>query len=183
MIKENCIILTGAPGSGKSTILKLLRQSGCACIDEPAREIISEQRLIGGFGVYDRNPSLFLELMLSRAISRFKAIDDTSQIYIFDRGVPDNLAYAALFKLKFDHGWSAAKEFRCNSRVFFAPNWREIYTTDEERTMSFDASCEMGDSLRAIYKTLGYTVVDLPLSSAEERVDFILINAPRAGTL
>ena len=140
MDKDNLIILTGAPGSGKSTLLRLLRERGCTCVDEPARQIISEQRAIGGSGVSNKDPALFVELMLSRAIARHQDLQDTSKTVIFDRGVADNIAYAALYDLPFDHGWAAAKLYRSNSKVFFAPNWQDIYATDEERTMTFEAS-------------------------------------------
>jgi predicted ATPase len=178
MIKENCIILTGAPGSGKSTLLRLLQQKGYTCVDEPARQIISEQRAIQGSGVSDRNPSLFIELMLSRAISRYQDVPDTAGTVIFDRGIADNIAYAMLYDLPFEHGWAAAARYRSNSRVFFAPNWRDIYATDEERTMTFEASAVMGDSLRMIYQKLGYEIVELPLSGPEDRVKFMINNCP-----
>lgn len=179
MIKENCIILTGAPGSGKSTVLRLLRELGATCVDEPARQIIAEQRSIGGSGVSDGSPLLFVELLLSRAILRYKDIDDTSGVMVFDRGVADNIAYAALYDLSFAHGWAAAEQYRSNSKVFFAPNWEDIYSTDEERTMSFEASAAMGDSLRSIYLKLGYEILDLPLSSPEARVKFMVDHAPQ----
>ena len=144
------------------------------CIDEPARQIISEQRAISGTGVSDKNPSLFIELMLSRATSRYKDVGEESDIVIFDRGVAVNIAYAKLFNLPFDHGWKAAKQYRANSKVFFTPNWREIYTTDEERTMSFEASAAMGDDLRRIYQELGYELIDLPLKDPKTRAEFLL---------
>jgi predicted ATPase len=179
MIKENCIILTGAPGSGKSTLLKLLREKGCTCIDEPARQIIAEQRHIGGSGVADKNPSLFLELMLSRAMFQYDNVSDDKTV-IFDRGVADNIAYAELFDLSFLHLWAASEACRANPVVFFAPNWHDIYTTDEERKMSYEASAAMGNRLRDIYQKLGYRLIDLPLSSTEERVQFLLDNSPKS---
>lgn len=178
MVKSNLIILTGAPGSGKSTLLRLLRERGCACVDEPARQIISEQRAIGGSGVSDRNPALFIDLMLSRAIARYQDIQDTSGAVIFDRGVADNIAYAALYNLPFDHGWAAAKLYKSNPKVFFAPNWQDIYATDEERTMTFEASAIMGDNLRSIYMKLGYEIIDLPLSRPEDRLQFMFDKSP-----
>jgi predicted ATPase len=71
MIKENCFILTGAPGSGKSSILNSISQKGVTCVPEFARAIIAQQRTIEGNGLYDKNPKLFKELMLSRAIHDF----------------------------------------------------------------------------------------------------------------
>ena len=180
MVKNNLIVLTGAPGSGKSTLLRLLRERGCACVEEPARQIISEQRAIGGSGVSDKDPALFIELMLSRAIARYQDIQDTSGAVIFDRSIADNIAYAALYNLPFDHGWAAAERYKSNSQVFFAPNWQDIYITDEERTMTFEASAVMGDHLRRIYKKLGYEIIDLPFSSPEDRLQFIFDKSPRS---
>src|SRR3546814_10233995 len=37
-------------------------------VHPPARQILAEQRSIGGAGVPDRNPALFTELLLSRAL-------------------------------------------------------------------------------------------------------------------
>lgn len=49
-------ILTGPPGTGKSTILQHLANLQFTVVEEPARSILSEQRSIGGEGVYDKNP-------------------------------------------------------------------------------------------------------------------------------
>ena len=44
--------------------------------------------------------------------------------------------------------------------------------------MTFEASAAMGDNLRAIYRKLGYEIVELPLSTPEDRCQFILDNSP-----
>lgn len=59
MKKDNFYILTGAPGSGKSTLINCLRRRGYICIDEPAREIIAEQKSISGQGLYNKDKRLF----------------------------------------------------------------------------------------------------------------------------
>jgi predicted ATPase len=112
--------------------------------------------------------------MLARSISQYQDIEASSDLVFFDRGVADNISYAILYGLSFEHGWTAAERYRANSKVFFAPNWRGIYTTDEERTMAFEASAGMGDDLRMIYSKLGYEIIDLPLLSPEQRVAFML---------
>jgi len=43
-VNQHYYVLTGAMGAGKSTLLKQLRDLGYATIDEPAREIIAQQR-------------------------------------------------------------------------------------------------------------------------------------------
>ena len=50
MIKK-FFVLTGAPGSGKSTIVTVMRHLGFSCIEEPARQILAEQRSINSAGL------------------------------------------------------------------------------------------------------------------------------------
>jgi predicted ATPase len=78
----------------------------------------------------------------------------------FDRGVPDMLGYAALFGFDYPPGRKAATMYRYSKRVFFAPAWEQIYTTDEERTISYSVAKAFGDDLREIYKQCGYELID-----------------------
>jgi predicted ATPase len=96
------------------------------------------------------------------------------QPIIFDRGIPDNIAYADLFDLYMPHIEQAAKIFQYNSVVFFAPAWEEIYHTDDERKMSFAEARQFGEHLKIIYLNLGYKIIDLPLISPKLRVNFII---------
>jgi hypothetical protein len=68
---RNRFVVTGAPGSGKTPILRELVRLGFLGVDEPAREILAEQRAIGGNGVYDKDPQLFCDLMLERAVADY----------------------------------------------------------------------------------------------------------------
>ena len=174
---KNYFLLTGAPGSGKSTVLHELRRRGYRGVDEAARQIIAEQRTIGGNGIYDRDPSLFHELILSRSIAQFHAYiysEFGDAPVIFDRGIPDSIGYGLLFGLDVQPAEAAAKIWRYNATAFFLPSWPEIYATDEDRRMSVDDARAFGENLRVIYLRAGYTVVDVPRGSAAQRVDFIL---------
>jgi predicted ATPase len=46
--RNNFIILTGGPSSGKTSIIEKLKEKGYLCIDEVGRQIIQEQLAIGG---------------------------------------------------------------------------------------------------------------------------------------
>src|SRR5689334_18338121 len=94
-------VITGAMGSGKSTVLKLIQSTGFNVIEEPARQILAEQRSIGDEGVPEKNPKYFFQLMLSRAIYQFKQTQTLDEDIIFDRGIPDILAYFNLFNLSY----------------------------------------------------------------------------------
>lgn len=167
------IIITGAMGSGKSTVLQLLKSQHFNVMPEPAREILAEQRSIGGSGVPEQNPKLFVELLLSRSIYQFKQSQKNNDIVIFDRGIPDIIAYAQLFGLDYPAAQRAAEQYRYASTVFILPAWKEIYVTDDERTMSFEAAKEFGNNIRKIYEEHGYTLIDVPCITPEERAAFI----------
>ena len=179
---ENRIIITGAMGSGKSTLLRSLRALGYECVDEPARQIIAEQRSINGCGIWDRDPRLFVELMLSRALFQFELRAGSAKPIFFDRGIPDNLVYAAGFGFEFEAGWNAARRYRAHNTVFFTPAWEEIYAQDDERTMSFAAAKQFGEDLREVYLTLGYSVVEVPRAEPVERARFV-VNHVQRGVL
>ena len=174
MIKNNYFILSGAMGRGKSTILKLLKQKGYLCIDEPARQIISEQRSIDGEGLYDKNPELFAQLMLSRSINLYELNSEYKGKVIFDRGIPDLIAYADIFNIKKEVYLNASKLYSYNTNVFMFKGWKEIYTTDDERKMDYESADKFGSNVSYIYKELGYNLIEVPFDSVEKRVEFII---------
>jgi predicted ATPase len=170
------IVLTGAMGSGKSTVLKLLKQRGFITIEEPARPILAEQRSIEGEGVPEKDPKLFTQLLLSRAIYQYKMMQDNNGIVIYDRGIPDNIAYAQLFDWDYKPAHLASKLFRYHHEIFVFPAWKEIYTTDDERKMSFELAQDFGIKVQEIYGEYGYTLINVPCVSPEERSQFIIEN-------
>src|SRR6516225_610049 len=108
MVKDRFFVLTGAFGSGKSTLLQHLQLRGIRGIVEPARPILAQQRSVQGNGLPEKNPRLFVELMFSRMLDTYQHSDTFSGPILFDRGIPDILAYAALFGFEFPPGENAA---------------------------------------------------------------------------
>lgn len=170
----DCFILTGAMGSGKSTIINELKSRQLICIAEPAREILAEQRLIEGPGVPDKDANLFCQLLLSRSIYQYKEKTKSSSKMIFDRGIPDCITYANYFNIDDKPFINAANRYRYNAKVFFLPAWQEIYVNDEERKMSFDESRKFGEKLKHLYHSLNYQIIEVPQCAIKDRASFIL---------
>ena len=120
---NNLFVITGAPGSGKTPIVRELIALGFTGVDEPAREVLAQQRAIGGGRLHDRDPRLFCDLMLSRAIADFDRMGGARTPVFFDRGIPDQIGYAELFGLDASMAESAAAEHRYNDVVFALPSW------------------------------------------------------------
>lgn len=174
MVKDRFFVLTGAFGSGKSTLLEHLQFRGIRGVAEPARPILAQQRSIQGNGLPEKDPRLFVELMFSRMLDTYLGNDASAGPIVFDRGIPDILGYAALFGFDFPPGQNAAHLCRYNPQVFIAPAWEQIYCTDDERTLPFCLASRFGDDVRTIYERFGYTPIDLPCVTVEERAEFVL---------
>ncbi|HAT1795190.1 AAA family ATPase [Legionella pneumophila subsp. fraseri] len=169
----NQFYITGPPGSGKTSILAELSKRGIPIFEEPARRILAQQRHINGEGVYDKNPFLFKELMLSRMIDDYESAPQYDLVF-FDRGLPDLIAYSKCFNLEIGSELEACRFHQYNPTVFFAPAWEQIYVNDSERRLTFDEAQFFENDLRQAYAGLGYHLTDIPLLNVTERVNFIL---------
>ena len=171
---NNFFILTGAPGTGKSSLLAALQAYKVNIVEEPARAILAEQRKINGEGTYEQNPFLFKELMLSRMIHQYDLHSSQSTPVIFDRGIPDIIAYSKCFDLNVGAESEASIKYRYNPTVFFTPCWEEIYVNDDERKMTFASALKFEHDLLSIYESFGYTINILPKTSVDKRADLVL---------
>ncbi len=174
MTKTNYFVLTGAMGGGKSTLLREISKAGIRGVAEPAREILAEQRASAADGVPEQNAALFCKRMLSRSIENYNQAINAAEVQVFDRGIPDMIAYAELGSIDATPFSTAAEQNRYNPMVFFFAGWEEIYTNDAERKISFAGASLSGERVRVIYQKLGYQLVNVPLQSIEERTNFIL---------
>ena len=170
---SNLSIITGPPGSGKTTLLNELRERGLNCVEEPARTVLRQQRLIGGKGTSDQDPNLFVHLMLAHAMEDFERLKSENAPVVFDRGIPDLIGYATYYNLDRGPFERASRHFRYNCCVFFAPPWRDIYVQDDERTISFERAREFGALIGEGYKLAGYELIDLPFNTPRKRANFV----------
>lgn len=172
--KNNYYILTGAFGSGKSTVLKLLKERGFLCVNEPARVILSAQRAVNGKGVPENDPGMFTRLMMEYSVASYMQYKNETQPVIFDRGMPDLAAYAKIFGLDDTDYLKLSESYKYNLNVFCFNGWGDIYVNDDERKADFETANEFGVSVKQIYVELGYNVIDAPFKNAELRADFII---------
>lgn len=169
----NYFVLTGAPGVGKTSLLKELEKASFKCIPEPARIILAEQRSRQSEALPEKNPKLFCELLLQRSIQDYQLHRNSDELVLFDRGVSDNIAYAGGFNLDVAPYVSEAKKYPYSKTVLLLPPWEEIYATDSERRMNFRQVCEFHNLICDAYKKLGYDLVEVPRCAIQERADFV----------
>lgn len=172
---DRMFVVTGGPGSGKSTLINALSRHGICGTPEAGRAIIQDQMAIGGEAFPWSDRRAFAELMLSSEMRSYRAALSLSGSVIFDRGVPDVIGYLSLSGIPVpSHVERAAQMFRYHHRVFVAPPWPEIFAHDSERKQSFVEAQATYEVMIETYSKLGYELIPLPLDSVESRVQFVL---------
>jgi predicted ATPase len=175
MIEDRFYVVTGGPGSGKSSLIDALARAGYKRSLEAGRAIIQEQVSIGGRALPWDDRMLFAEMMLEREMRSYREAQDEKGTVFFDRGVPDVCGYLRLIEQTVPSDVSkAAEEFRYNLLVFVAPPWKEIFCQDRERKQDFDEAARTCDALEETYRSYGYDLVPLPLASIEDRLRFVI---------
>lgn len=166
-------ILTGAPGVGKTSLRQELEKVSIKCVPEPARIVLAEQRATQGEALPEKNSKLFCDKLVERSVQAYVASQYCDGPVIFDRGIPDNIAYAGCFDLDTATYVTEAKKYPYNKTVFLLSPWEEIYATDDERRMNFNQVCEFHKLIYAAYNELGYNLVEVPRGTVQERADFV----------
>ncbi len=165
-------ILTGAPGVGKTTVLQSLAGQ-IRVVPEPARQVLAEYRASGEPLGTQIPPAPFVDLLLQRSIRQYHSAVYSGGPHLFDRGLPDCVAYALYLGTDPDPSLEAATRYRYNSDVLMLEPWEAIYSTDEERTMSFAMTLRFHEALCSAFARTGYDVTSVPNASVEERAAFV----------
>lgn len=171
---ERFIVVTGGPGSGKSTLIDCLQGAGFSRSYEAGRGVIQDQMAIGGGALPWADPDLFAELMLCWELRTYRNAATQAAPVFFDRGIPDIIGYLRLAGRPVPaHLHTAARTLRYHPRVFIAPPWPEIYEQDTERRQSQAEAEGTYDIMVTTYTEQGYELVQLPRAPVEERVRFV----------
>jgi predicted ATPase len=172
---DNFIIISGGPGSGKTTLIEALEARGHGKTLEAGRFIIQQQVAIGGRALHWEDQALFAELMLAHEMRNYEEAKSHEGLVFFDRGVPELRLYLPMVGLTAPaHFGRAAELYRYNRTVFVAPPWPEIFANDAERKQDFAEAMSSHEWCLRAYHEAGYEVVELPKADVDARVTFVL---------
>jgi len=168
-------VITGGPGSGKSTLIAALAEAGMRASPEVGRAIIKEEMAAGGDALPWANHRAFAERMIVREIAARDAALASGEAVVLDRGAPDVVGFLRLSGLAVPpHIDAAARACRYNACVFIAPWWPAIFTTDAERKQTPEEAAATFAVMVETYQDYGYTLIELPRATVAKRVAFVL---------
>lgn len=171
------IVITGGPGTGKSSVINHLRDLGYYCLPEISREIIREAQENGHLNPFVENPLQFSNLLLhGRMEQHHYALHFSLSKLFYDRGIPDIAAYLDFARLRVPKIVETACANYRYDQVFLLSPWESIFTTDNERYENFEQAIEIHDNIKNTYNAFGYNLTEVPKATIAERAAFIIKN-------
>jgi predicted ATPase len=169
------IVITGGPGTGKSSIIIELLKRGYTCFEEISRQVTIDARKDGIDQLFLTKPLLFSELLLEARAKQYKDAESLDKDLIFlDRGLPDVIAYMDYAASDYPQSFTDTCKEHAYDKVFVLAPWQDIFVSDSERYENFDQAVEIHDALLNTYKSFGYELIDVPFDTIKKRADFII---------
>lgn len=171
MIETNWYVITGAPSSGKTTLINQLALQGYAIAPEVARDYI-EGLLANCYTLetLQQNNRQLQRGILALALKRERQLH-TNQLIFFDRGTADSLGYFDYYQLETQQMKHGCERLRYK-KIFYCHQLPIV--EDQIRVEDNNTALKIGESIYKAYANLGYQLIDVPAVSVEERVKLIL---------
>ena len=173
-IKTNWYVITGGPGSGKTTMVNFLATKGYRVTIEHARHYIDVQHITGRTVEEVRKNQREFQLgVLAMQLEQEAAIPRNDIVFL-DRALPDSLAYYFFLNLKPDKRLLKALQKVYYKKVFILDLLSLV--NDYARKEDEAAQKKIHQLIRDVYSSLPFPILDVPVLPIEERAEFILKN-------
>lgn len=171
-IQTNWYVLTGGPGSGKTTTIEFLAKRGFTITIEHARHYIETQMQKGRTAEEVRkNQEEFQMGVLDLQIEQEAMLSPKETVFL-DRALPDALAYYYFLNLPLNEKITGAVKLYRYKKIFILdllPLVQDYARREDEK-----AQKKIHELLNKVYSDLGFPIVHVPVLPPNERVDCIL---------
>jgi predicted ATPase len=163
-------ILTGAPGAGKTALIRLLADEGHCVVEEAATDVIAREQARGATEPWT-SPKFIDEIV---ALQRKRRLAATGELQFHDRSPICTLALARWLGFEPSEALRAELERVERERVYerkvlFVQNLGFITPTDARR-IGIEDSLRFEAVHAEVYRELGYECVTIPAAPAPQRL-------------
>ena len=167
----NWYVITGAPCSGKTTVINQLEQRGYAVVHEVARAYIDAELAKGKTLEQIKADEWAFERYILISKVKLEAQLKRKDIIFFDRAVPDSIAYYRLCGLDPTEPRQLSRAIRYQKIFLFE---RLKFLADPVRSEDEKTADRLKYLIEESYQSLGYDLIVVPVGSVEDRTEFIL---------
>jgi predicted ATPase len=174
MIQTNWYVITGGPGSGKTTTIDVLAGRGYKTTIEHARHYIDTQHQKGRTIEEIRKNQEEFQLGVLHMQMEQEAQLVPEEIVFLDRALPDALAYYRYLNIPVNPQLTDALNLYHYKKVFvldLLPLVQDYARREDEK-----AQQSIHALLIDVYTSLHFTVIQVPVLPPQNRVDYILEN-------
>jgi predicted ATPase len=169
-------ILTGAPGAGKTVLLRALERAGFAVVEEAATDLIA---LVTARGVAEhwKEPSFIDDIVALQCRRQRRADAWSDDLIFFDRSPICTLALSEFLGRDPTAALEAElarieRDGTYQRRVFFVRNLGFVAAT-EARRITFADALRFEHVHAAVYRRLGYELVEIPPGAIANRLAMV----------
>ncbi|MDY6837315.1 MAG: ATP-binding protein [Thermodesulfobacteriota bacterium] len=171
MSDTNWCVISGAPSSGKTTLVEELERRGYRVIHEVARAIIEAGMEQGRTLEEIRSDAESFENLVLNTKIAIEADLPKDEVIFLDRAVPDSIAYFEIAGLNPEEALAKSPRNRYK-KVFLLD--RLAYLRDDARIEDQEEAASLDQSLEASYSALGYEVIRIGVMPVKERLTRVI---------
>ena len=169
-------IITGAPGAGKTAIIRQLELDGFSVVEEAATDVIAAAQAHGTAQPWT-DPSFIDAIANLQRDRQIRASNQPDEIQFHDRSIVCTAALAIYLGYSFSPFLTSEldrvkKEAIYQKRVFFIRNLGFIKPT-EARRITFEETLRFEKIHEEIYSNFGFELISIEPGSLAERVNMI----------
>ena len=169
-------IITGAPGAGKTAIIRQLELDGYSVVEEAATDVIAAAQAQGSDEPW-RDASFIDTIARLQRDRQIRASQQTDELQFHDRSVVCTAALAVYLGYPYSSFLSGElerirREAVFQTRVFFTRNLGFI-TPTEARRITFEETLRFEKIHEEVYRDLGFQLIYVDPGSVKQRVQVI----------
>lgn len=171
LYSTNWYVITGAPCSGKTAVIKYLEKQGFSVVHETARNYINNELRKGKTIQQIRSDELAFQRYIMTKKFKIENLMPVENMVFFDRGMPDSIAYYRFAGFNPAVAIEKSRFFKYKKVYMFE---RLLIENDPVRWESDKDAEKLHQLIIEAYHLLGYQLIYVPVLPIKERADFII---------